>query len=180
MNTNFKNKYFYLFKRYFMFLIFYSVGGFILERIINLVFLKEWYDNSVLIGPYQPLYGFGVLLTIIFFNTVYLKLRDMKDIYKETILIIVAIFFTGLSEAVTGWGFEFVFDVHLWDYGDTFPCAYEYVCLIPTTLFGIISYLVVKYFHPLVKFHIERISNILFYIILVIFVTDVIYTLINM
>ena len=178
MNNNFKNKYFYLLKRYFMYLVFYSVGGFILERIINIIFLGEWYDNSVLIGPYQPLYGSGLLITIIFFETVYKRLKGLQDIYKEIILIIVAILATGLVEAITGFGFEYLYGVHLWDYRDTFPCSIEYVCLIPTTLFGIISYLVVKYLHPLLKPSLDRVNNILYYIILVIFIIDVVYTLI--
>lgn len=180
MTNKIKRKSFNVFKRYFMFLIFYSVGGFILERIVNVVFLGEWYDNSVLIGPYQPLYGSGVLLTIIFFDTIYKRFRGLKDIYKEIILIIVAILFTGFVEAVTGFGFEILFNKHLWDYGDTFPCKLDYICFIPTTLFGIISYLVVKYLHPQIKFHIERTSDVLFYIILLIFLTDILYTFINL
>jgi len=160
--------------------MFYSVGGFILERIINLIFLGEWVDNSVLIGPYQPLYGSGVLLTIIFYNTVYKRLHNIKDIYKEIVFIFMAIFFTGLVEAVTGWGFQIIFNIRLWDYGETFPCSLRYICFIPTTLFGIISYLVVKYLQPHIHFHIERTSHVLFYILFIIFASDILYTLINL
>ncbi len=180
MTNKIKSRYFSAFKRYFMYLIFYSVGGFILERLVNLAFLGEWYDNSLLIGPYQPLYGFGVLLTIIFYNTVYVKIRRIKDIYKEIILIVMAIIFTGVVEGITGWGFEFLYNKHLWDYTSTFPCKYAYVCYLPTSLFGIIGYLVVKYLHPLIHFHLERTSNILFYILFLLFTTDVVYTLLTL
>ncbi|AIO19498.1 hypothetical protein KQ51_01622 [Candidatus Izimaplasma bacterium HR1] len=180
MNNNFKNKYYYIFKRYFMYLIAYSVAGFILERIINMIFLGDWYDNSVLIGPYQPLYGFGLLLTIIFFENVYRKIKGIKDIYKEIIFIAVAILATGLVEAITGFGFEYLYGIHLWDYSDTFPCSIQYVCIYPTTIFGILSYLVIKYIHPLISRHIERVSNVLFYTIFVIFITDIIFTLITL
>ena len=144
MSDAFKNKYFYVLKRYFLYLLFYSFGGFLLERIINVVFLGYWYDNSVLLGPYQPLYGSGVLLTIIFVDVVYVRMKRIKGIYKEIILIIMAILFTGLVEAITGYGFEYFFGLHLWDYGNTFPCRLEYICIYPTSLFGVISYLVVK------------------------------------
>lgn len=180
MTNKVKPKSFNLLKRYFMYLIFYSVGGFILERLANYMFLGEWYDNSVLIGPYQPLYGFGVLFTVIFYERVYRNLHTNKDIYKEILFIGAAIFFTGLVEAVTGWGFEWIFNRHLWDYSETFPCSYAYVCFIPTTLFGVISYLVVKYIHPLVHFHLERTSNVLFYILFTIFISDVVFSLITM
>lgn len=180
MNHRYKHRHFYTFKRYFMYLVFYSVGGWILERIINLMFLGEWYDNSVLIGPYQPLYGFGVLLTILFIDNFGYKLKNVKDIYKETIFILAAIFFTALVEATTGWGFEYIFDQRLWDYGDFFPCSLRYICVIPTTLFGIISYLVVKYIHPTMYLHLERISNGLFYTIFTIFIIDVFFTLLTL
>jgi uncharacterized membrane protein len=163
-----------------MYLIFYSVGGFVLERIINIFFYGEWFDNSVLIGPYQPLYGSGILLTIIFYDIFSKKLNKIKVIYKDIGLIVAAIFFTGLVEAITGYGFEFLFGVHLWNYGDFFPCSLEYICIFTTPIFGIISYLVVRYLHPLFKRHLSGVNNYLYYSILLIFIADVVITLIKL
>lgn len=178
MNTTFKNKHFYTFKKYFMYLVFYSVGGFLLERLLNVIFMGEWFDNSVLIGPYQPLYGSGVLLIILFYNQVYLKMTKVKPIIKETILIIIAIIFTGIVEAVTGYGFYHIYRYGLWDYRDFFPCEFRYVCIYPTSLFGITSYLVVKYIHPEIKRSLERINNLLFYLIFTIFIVDIVISFI--
>lgn len=176
MSEQFKNKYFYFLKRYFMYLIFYSVGGFVLERIINLIFYQEWYDNSVLIGPYQPLYGSGILLTIIFYDIFYKKLINVKPIYKDIGLIFAAIIFTGIAEAVTGYGYEYLYNVHLWNYGEFFPCTLRYVCIYTTSLFGILGYLVVRYLHPLIKRHLVSVHNYLYYTILLIFIIDIIIT----
>lgn len=161
-----------------MYLIIYSVGGFVLERIINVLFLGEWYDNSVLIGPYQPLYGSGVLLTIIFYDLVYTKLTKTKPIIKEMLLIIAAIIFTALAEATTGFGFKYLYNIGLWDYRDFFPCKYAFVCIYPSSLFGIVSYLIVRYLHPQIKRHIERVNNYLYYVIFIIFIVDIILTFI--
>ena len=161
-----------------MYLIIYSVGGFVLERIINVLFLDRWYDNSVLIGPYQPLYGSGILLTIIFYDLVYTKLRKTKPIIKDILLIIAAIVFTGLAEAITGFGFKHLYGVGLWNYSNFFPCKYAFVCIYPTSLFGVMSYLVVRYLHPQIKRFIERVNNYLYYAILLIFIIDIILTLI--
>lgn len=180
MNNRFKPKYYYTFKNYFMFLMIYSMGGWVLERVLNLVFLGEWYDNRVLIGPYQPLYGSGVVLTIIFFNIVYTKLITWKPIYKELLLVFAAILYTGLVEAITGWGFQYLYGIHLWDYSEFFPCSLEYVCIIPTSLFGVISYIVVKYIHPIVHLEIRRINDYLFYSIFIIFIVDIVITLFTM
>lgn len=166
-------------RKYFVYLMFYSVGGFILERIINLIFYGQWYDNSVLYGPYQPLYGSGVLITIFIYDYFITKLQK-KDIVKDMILIIVAIVATGLVEAITGYGYEYLFGTVLWNYGEFFPCNLNYVCVIPTSLFGFLSFLVVKYFHPLIKWHLAHVNKWLVYSLLVIFVTDIVFTLINL
>lgn len=163
-----------------MYLLFYSVGGFVLERIINLFFYGEWLDNSVLVGPYQPLYGSGILLTIIFYDVLYKKVINVKLIYKEIGLILAAIVFTGLVEAITGYGFEYLYGVRLWDYGQFFPCNLEYVCIFTTPLFGILSYLVVRYIHPLLKRHLADVNNYLYYTILLIFIVDIVYTFISL
>lgn len=166
-------------KRYFMYLLVYSVGGFILERIINLIFLQEWYDNSVLVGPYQPLYGNGVLLGVLFMEYVYPKIRT-NTIIKEGTFILVAIAATALSEATTGYFFEWLTGIHLWDYGQTFPCNLEYVCLLPTSLFGFFSYLVIKYLHPVFKPWLDRTPNTLFIPLLAIIIIDIVYTFYNL
>lgn len=164
-------------KRYFLYLIVYSVGGFILERIINLIVFGYWYDNSVLIGPYQPLYGAGVVLAIIIYDLLISKKIDNK-VLRNLLLLLTAIFTTGLSEAVTGYGFEYLYGIGLWNYGLFFPCQLEYICFIPTTLFGIGSYLVIKFIHPYIKKRLIYLPSYLFYIILTIFTLDIIITFI--
>lgn len=161
-----------------MYLLFYSVGGFILERIINLVFLGYWWDNSVLFGPYQPLYGNGVVLTILFTEFALPKIKTSQTM-KTILFVIAAIFFTALSEASTGYGYQWLTGIHLWDYGATFPCKLEYVCVLPTSLFGILSYLVVKYIHPHLKPFLDATPQWLFYGSLSIFILDIIYTAIK-
>jgi uncharacterized membrane protein len=158
-----------------MYLLFYSFGGFVLERIINLVFLGYWWDNSVLYGPYQPLYGNGVVLLILFAEFVYPKIHG-KTFIRIGIYMLVAILFTALSEASTGYFFEWLTGIHLWDYGQTFPCQLEYICLIPTTMFGLLSFLVVYYLHPIFKLWLDRTPSWLSLLLLLIFMTDIVWT----
>jgi len=156
----------------------YSIGGFILERIINLVFYGEYWDNSVLVGPYQPLYGSGVVLTILFGEFVLPKIKASTTI-KTIVFIVAAIFFTALSEATTGYSYQWLTGIHLWDYGQFFPCSLEYICVIPTSLFGVLSYLVVKYLHPIVKRYLDVTPTWLFSYLSTLFTIDIIYTLIR-
>lgn len=134
-------------RTYAFYLLFYSVGGFFLERIINLLFLGTPYDNSFLIGPYQPLYGSGILLTIIAYDF-YIKKQIKSTHLQYTLLLVVAIVFTGLVETITGEFLELLTGIVYWDYSLFFPCSYPYSCPIPTSIFGIISFGVILTIHP--------------------------------
>jgi len=161
------------FESYFFYLIFYSIGGFFLERVINILFLGTPYDNSFLYGPWQPLYGFGVLLTILFYDFVFLK-RAHKTGVSYVVLLFLAIFFTGLVEVITGEFLEALTGIVYWNYGLIFTCSYSYTCFIPTSLFGLISLLVVICIHPYVKNLKELLPRVLLYIIFITFLIDAI------
>ncbi len=161
-------------KRYLTYFMFYSFGGWVLERIINLIFLGEWYDNGVLFGPYQGLYGVPVLVTIYLYEF-HIKRIDNKYV-KELLFVGTAVLFTYVSEYVTGTGYEYLTGRHLWNYSDFLPCKGIYTCYLPSTLFGIVSYLIVKYLHPLVKGWFDEVKNNLIYLILVIYLIDAIIT----
>jgi len=132
---------------YGFYLFIYSVGGFFLERIINLLFLGYPYDNSFLYGPYQPLYGSGIVLTIIVYDA-YIKHHINDKVVKLIVLLIAAILLTGLVETLTGEFLEALTGIIYWNYGLFFPCSYPYSCLIPTSIFGVISVLVIYFIHP--------------------------------
>jgi len=165
-------------RKYFIYLVFYSVGGFILERYINLFFLGSFYDNSVLVGPYQPLYGAGILMAIIVYDF-FLKGIPNKAL-KYSLLLIVSIITTGISEAVTGYSMDALYDIQLWTYSDYFPLSGQYVGWIPTSLFGLLSFLVIVFIHPFVRKAVNLIPGILrrwvFRVLVLILVIDIFYT----
>lgn len=166
-------------KKYFIYLMVYSVGGFLLERVINFFFLGSFYDNSVLVGPYQPLYGAGVLMTVLLWDFV-IRFIPNKT-FKYSVLFVTAVATTGISEAVTGYGMEYLYGEQLWDYRDYFPYTLQYVGWIPTTLFGIGSFLVVVFIHPFIESMILMlplwIRRNMFRILLLIFVVDIVYSM---
>ena len=165
-------------RKYFVYFMIYSFLGFVLERIINIIFLGYYYDNSVLVGPYQPLYGLGILLAIIFYD---LYLKDMqRKLPKYLSLIIIAIITTGLSEFLHGEGYELFKGTQLCDYRQTFICTYPYVCVLPTSLFGVLSALAIILFHPLIDKLVSNMPKLFFkwtfWILLVTLAIDGIYT----
>ena len=91
--------------------MFYSIGGWVLERIINLIFLGGWVDNGVLYGPYQALYGLPIVLVILIYDVWLTKINHSG--IKQLSLLLLAIFFTYSSEAITGYGYQFLTGHHL-------------------------------------------------------------------
>ena len=166
-------------RKYFIYLMIYSVGGFILERFINLFFLGSFYDNSVLVGPYQPLYGTGILMAIIVYD--FFVKYIPNNLLKYSALLVVAIITTGISEAVTGYGMDHFYNLQLWDYRDFFPVSYQYVGIIPTSLFGLLSFLVIVFLHPFVRNGVNSMPGIIrrnvFRVLFVVFIMDVVYTM---
>ncbi len=162
-------------KKYFIYLLIYSIGGYFLERIINLIAFGHWVENKVLIGPYQPLYGAGILMAILVYDFVIVKYINNKKL-RILFLLLAAIATTAISEAVTGFGYDFLYSKSLWDYNLFFTCNLKYVCVIPTSLFGILSFLAILLLHPYVKTIELVIPKRIAVVLLILFVVDIIVT----
>lgn len=132
------------------YVVVYGVFGYALERVINLVAYGSWFDNRVLTLPVQPMYGLGVVLAVVIFRQ--MERFPIKRMWRVALLFPVAILTTAFSEWISGEGYELLNDRTLWDYGQTFAmCNYPYVCILPTSLFGILSALAVLFIHPTVE-----------------------------
>lgn len=162
-------------KKYFIYLLIYSVGGYILERIINLIAYGHWAENRVLIGFYQPLYGAGILMAILIYDFVLIKYISNNSI-RIFALLITTIITTGISEAIAGFGYDFLYGVSLWNYNLFFSCSLKYVCVVPTTLFAIVSFIAIILIHPFVKVIEKRVSKKVAITLLVVFIIDIIVT----
>lgn len=163
--------------KYIRYYLFYSFGGFILERIINLFAYKEWYDNSVMIGPYQGLYGLPIVLTILSYDLFINRIKH--DYLKEFLLLSIAIILTALSEYLTGTIYLKLTGISLWNYSLYFPLSAKFIGFIPTTLFGIASYVFIKWGHPYIKKGILLIPDLIIYIISCIYIIDWVYTCVH-
>ena len=146
--------------RPFFYLIVYGFLGFVIERIINVVVLGYYYDNSVLYLPIQPMYGVGVVLTLYAYKK--LKTMSLGHMGLFVIMIVIAILSTMLSEHVSGTLYYQLYGRHLWDYRHTFEtCSRPYTCIIPSSLFGILSLLTVVYIHPLIAYYLDRTPRVI-------------------
>ncbi len=157
------------------YLIVYGFFGFIVERIINIVFLGYYHDNSVLFLPVQPMYGLGVVITIYAYH--HLRKLRLGHFGLFVLIMAIGISATMFSEHLSGTLYYRLYGLNLWDYRHTFSlCTRPYTCIIPSSLFGVLSVLTVVFIHPWVELFVKRIPQWLMGTVIVIVLIDYILT----
>ncbi len=157
----------------YFYLVFYSFLGWICESTYVSVPRKQFVNRGFFYGPYIPIYGFGSLIA----------LYPLMPFKNEPILIFfLGAFLCTLLEYITSWAMEKLFHMRWWDYS-----RYKYningrVCLLNSTLFGLLLLVLVYIIHPSVSRLIERISfsSLVLFLSLFsfLFLIDFIFTLI--
>ena len=152
---------------YFLLFIIYSVLGWCLEVVGKLIQYKRFINRGFLIGPYCPIYGCGAVLI-----TFLLK----KYIDDPLVLFVMVIVVCGILEYLTSFFMEKIFKARWWDYSQKKFNINGRVCLDTIVLFGLLGLFIMYISNPFLINKIELLPeiwlNILFWMILVIFVVD--------
>ena len=153
-------------KQYFLLYMIYSLLGWLCEVIATYDKQKGFVNRGFLIGPYCPIYGICSILMILLLN-------NYKDIF---LLFIMSIIICSFAEYITSYLMEKLFNARWWDYSKKPLNLNGRVCLRNSLFFGIMGVILIKYINPFITNYILRLSinttNILFYIILIIFLID--------
>lgn len=154
---------------YFLLFMIYAVMGWCLEVIGKLIESRKLVNRGFLIGPYCPIYGYGAILI-----TFLLK----KYTEDPIALFIMAILVCGVLEYLTSYFMEKIFKARWWDYSQKKFNINGRVCLdtiIPFGLLGLfIMYVTNPFFLEILGKLPEILLNILFWGLLVIYITDTI------
>lgn len=170
---NFTNN---LYKSIFLLFIAYGIIGYFLEVITTSLEQKKInLTRGFLVGPIVPIYGVGSLLITLFLST-----------YRNdlVVLFVMSLVLCSVVEFTTSYIMEKAFKLRWWDYSHMKYNLDGRICLLNAVLFGIGGVLVVKYVNNILFIIINSMTsivfNILFYILLIIFITDLVVTLIVM
>lgn len=107
-----------------------SISGWVLELFYRrIISTKEWINPGFLVGPYLPLYGFGLC---IFYLLSQLQLTGIM------VVIIMALTVTAI-EYIAGLIFIKEMGVKLWDYSDRWGNIDGLICPLYTVLWGILG-----------------------------------------
>lgn len=133
---------------YFLYFVIYSFLGWICETTYCAIIDKQYVNRGFLNGPFCPIYGVGALIVI-------MVLTPVAD--NIILLFLCGMIFTSILEYITGFLLEVLFDLKWWDYSDYKFNIQGRVCLLNSTLFGVLSVITVNFINPSITKLIEKI-----------------------
>ncbi len=149
--------------------VFWAVIGWGIEVCTLTLETGQYQNRGFLNGPLCPIYGFGVLMVVIF-------LRPIEDTFIPLFLTSMIICTT--FEFAVGIGMEKLFNNRWWDYSHEKFNIKGYICLKISVLWGLGCVLVVKVVHPLVEIYVDwlplKLGMLIIIVMSVLIVIDVI------
>lgn len=122
--------------------ILYAFLGWVCEDLYCGIPKKKFINRGFFYGPYCPIYGVGALLV----------LYPLLFVKQYPILVfILGMLITSVLEYITSWIMEALFKTRWWDYSKRFLNINGRVCLLNSTLFGMMSIVVVYIVHPIIQ-----------------------------
>lgn len=167
---------------YYLYFMMYSILGWIYEVFLEVVIYRWGFSNrGVLFGPYCIIYGFGALLLIFSLSRLQKKRLYIGKFLVTPVLVFVGIvIITTVVELIASYIMEFTRGEWLWDY-TRFSFNFQgRIALNPSIRFGIGGMLFLYLLQPLFQKLTRKMSDRTLYtvslIILLVFITDIIYT----
>ncbi|MGX6978874.1 putative ABC transporter permease [Vagococcus elongatus] len=155
--------------------LFYAIIGWLWETVYCSIKAKKFVYRGFLIGPYCPIYGFGIL-SVLYFIAPYQN--NLLLLYSLSVIVVTVL------EYFTSYILEKIFHATWWDYTGV-PLNLNGRVALPVSLFwGTACVLIVKVIHPevmkLTEFTLAHTGSYLYLMIAVLFASDSIYTVFNM
>ncbi|SJZ70274.1 putative ABC transporter permease [Garciella nitratireducens] len=147
----------------------YSFIGWIIETTYVSFSKKKFVNRGFLNGPFCPIYGFGALLIIhlfIFLNHYFSGILAKSIGFK----ILLAMLLTTILEYITGYILEKIFKCKWWDYSNYFLNLHGRVCIKYSVFWGILSYILIAFIHPITSKYVGLLSILMKFIITIMIV----------
>lgn len=139
------------FKKFYLYFMLYSLLGWIWEKIFILIIDHRIEERGFLHLPICIIYGFSIILILIIFYKK--QCLGIAIFVWSTVLI-------SVIELLTSLGMEWLFNKKWWDYSGWAYNFGGHISLFTSIAFGIASFLIVEFIHPLF----EKLLNNYFFI----------------
>lgn len=152
--------------------IIYSFIGWIIELLYNYAINRDFKKAGFLKGPYKPMYGIAVTILIIG--------REVFQ-FNKIVMLILCFIVPSIVEYLSGYLLKKVFNESYWDYSDLKYNLDGIVTLKFSIYWSVLSLIGIYIIQPLlynilfIRFY--ELINILTYIFIVIFSTDIFFTI---
>ena len=155
----------------------YAIIGFFIETIMKYLFYPSM-NNGSLYGPWIPVYGLGVCLIIFIMRLVFNRIK-VNRIIKIILVFFISIITLTLLELIGGYLIEFLTGKVFWDYSKLKFNIGHYIALEISLIWGIMSLILIYIIKPLTDKVIKKIPSIITYLVLFIFLFDLVISFIN-
>lgn len=140
----------HLIDKYIIYFFIYAFLGWTLETVYSYISLGYFNNRGFLIGPICPIYGFGMLILIIWLS------RYKNNKLKLFIVSAIALTY---FEYITGFILDSVFGLKWWDYS-RYPFNINgRICLYFTIIWGIIGIIAINFIHPFIEKIVSKTSK---------------------
>ena len=153
------------------FFIFSIIGHF-----IETVFVKN-FESGILFGWWTPVYGIGIVLILWIGKLVNRIKLDQKIIIKIGITYLLSMILLSLIELLGGYLIEWLFHQEFWNYEKHKFHLGPYISLEMANIWGISSIFVLYVLKPIIDKVERHIPKLVTYLLILLFLIDVIFTL---
>lgn len=129
----------HIFSQLILYFAFYSFFGWFCETFWDFLHTRKFRKGGFFIGPYRPVYGFGAIILLIY-------VLPLKE--NPFLVFIVSVAITTILEYFTGWLLENLFHKRWWDYSSKKFQIKGRICLLNSTLFGLLGLFMVYVMQP--------------------------------
>lgn len=141
-----------------------SLAGYIIELFFRrFVSQKKWVNPGFLVGPYIPLYGFGVLILYGVSNIDLVSLLNVSELWANVIMVVAIGLGTTLIELIAGLIFIKGLHLKLWDYSDRWGNFKGVICPLFSAIWMAVGCAYYFLVNPYLVQFIEFISENLIY-----------------
>lgn len=133
-------------------------------------------DGGILISYWTPIYGFGVLIILFIHKYLDKHVNKYNNVKKILILFLVSSIILATIEMIGGYLIKFIFNKELWDYTNHLFNIGKYTSLDMAIVWGICSIVLIYLIKPLIDKAIYTIPRYFTYILIILFVLDIIVT----
>lgn len=148
----------------------FSIIGHIIET-----FVYPDRVSGILFGWWTPVYGIGTVIILLIHK--FIDKSKLKGFLKLLILFVACSIILSIIEAIGGYLIEWLFHTSFWSYEDYRFNIGKYAALEMCLIWGLCSILLIYFLKPLFDKIIGKIPKYLTYILIILFVIDLILTI---